>query len=293
MEYIATVKAVKRIVKAYRMKLTLRQIYYRLVSQQLIPNTRTSYQQLSKILVKAREREALKPSAIEDRSRQVLGVGDYGYDSPEDFLSYQIERLKESGENYTRPLWTGQPYHVVIALEKDALSRLFVKVANPFRVKVFPTRGYGSFTFLYDLAHHLDPKKPNRVLYFGDFDPSGLDIERDLVKRLVKYGAKKLNVIRVALTKDHICALGLPPKPEDAETLAKLHRDTRAQRYGLDYAVELDAIEPNLLETIIYDHVQASLDLQQWDNVKAQIETEKTSLKEKMKTIKVTFGDEG
>jgi len=291
-EYAKIVGEVRKVLKAYRMKLTLRQIYYRLVSAQVIPNTRTSYQQLSKVLVKARERGDLNYKAIEDRSRQVLGVGDFGYESPDDFLDYQIQRLKESGENYSRPLWSAQPHHVLVVLEKDALSRVFMTVANRYRVKVFPTRGYASFTYVKTIIENLEDDKPNIVLHFGDFDPSGRDIERDLTKRLVSYGAKNLVVKHIALTEAQIKDLNLPAKPEDLETLKKLERDPRAKRYGLDYAVELDALDPKLLTELIEDSISEEINVGLWTAQLRQIELEKTSLVEKLKNVKVSFTEE-
>jgi len=292
MDYLTVLKATKQVVKTYRMKLTLRQIYYRLVSAQVIPNTRTSYQQLSKVLVRARERGDLDERAIEDRSRQVLGIGDYGYESPQSFLDAQLERLKSSWDNYTRPMWESQICDVVIALEKDALSRLFVSVANRFRVKVFATRGYSSFTYVRQMVSHMNKDTDTYVLYFGDLDPSGRDIERDLGARLTSYGAQHFSLDRIALTPKQVEALKLPPKPEDIETLAKLSRDTRSKRYGLEYAVELDAIEPTTLGDLVEKAIQNHIDPDTWNEQRHIIEKEKTQLRHKLEDAKVTYGDE-
>jgi len=68
--------------------------------------------------VRAREEGLVDESRIEDRSRQVLGIGDFGYDDFDSFLDDRIERLKESWKYWTRPLWETQPQKVLIALEK-------------------------------------------------------------------------------------------------------------------------------------------------------------------------------
>jgi hypothetical protein len=287
MEYAKIVKDVKKLLKTYRMKLTLRQVYYRLVSAQTIPNTRTSYQQLSKVLVKARERADIDPKALEDRSRQVIGSGDYGYESPEDFITTQLERLRESGANYTRPLWTNQPLSVSLVLEKDALSRLFMSVANRYRVRLYATRGYGSFTYLQTLNEHLADDKPNTILYFGDYDPSGRDIERDLGARLRRYEAPVFSVVRKALTEAQINSYKLPHRPEDTETLAKLSRDTRAKRYGIDFAVELDALDPKALLDLIESGIIACLDLSAFREQLDLIDSEKVFLRKRLESAHV------
>ena len=88
------------------------------------------------------------------------------------------------------PMWDNQPNYILISLEKDALSRLVSRIANRYSVRTFPTRGYPSFSYVQQMSSYIRTKlldKPAIVLYFGDFDPSGIDIERDLSDRLEKY----------------------------------------------------------------------------------------------------------
>jgi len=164
-------------------------------------------------------------------------------------------------------------------------------VADEYHVNVFPTRGYGSYTYVRQMAGQLDGEKPNVVLYFGDYDPSGRDIERDLTDRLWRYGGEGFKVIRVALTREQIDGLGLPPRPEDAETLAKLARDPRTRRYGIQYAVELDAIEPPTLQDIIRRAITAQIDVDSWNQRIEQIEDERKKLADRLSRLEIQWGD--
>jgi hypothetical protein len=289
MNYAEIVKAVNEVLAQYTMPLTLRQIYYRLVAKLLIPNTVTCYKQLSHMLVKARERGEIDDSRIEDRSRNVLGTGDFGYEDFDNFLKERVERFMDSWEYWTRTLWNNQQYDVIIAIEKDALSRLFVDIADRFRVKVFPTRGYGSYTYVKNMAENMNKTRSTIVLYYGDFDPSGRDIERDLGKRLGRYGVADFNIIRIALTKEQIALYNLPPKPEDAATLAKLERDPRTKTYGMEYACELDALEPTILQTLIETNIRDRIDIDKWNEVLNKIREERETLKKKLEKVKITF----
>lgn len=296
MNYKELIKAVNEILSQYSMKLTLRQIYYRLVSKSLIPNTKSSYKGLSKQLVQAREKGDVDASKIEDRSRKVQGYGDYGYEGINGFIEAAIRRMQDSWESYDRRLWEDQPRKIFVALEKDALSRLFVDAANGFRVQVYATKGYGSYTFVNDMAGDLygaSDKEEIVILYFGDYDPSGRDIERDLGARLHRYcDSTNFRVIRVALTPEQISTFKLPPMPEDAETLAKLQRDPRTKQYGMQYAVELDAIEPDVLTEMIKTSINALIDAEKWNaNVKLA-EEEKEELRQKFQKIKVLIDGE-
>jgi hypothetical protein len=283
MKYADLIKAVNEILSEYSMKLTLRQIYYRLVSKNLIPNTKASYKGLSHQLVQARERKEVDDSRIEDRSRKVQGYGDYGYDDLDDFIDSQVHDLQNAWSNFTRKQWENQPKKVIIALEKDALSRLFTEIANKYRVQVYATKGYGSYTFVNDLADDLDEEKENVILYFGDYDPSGRDIERDLRDRLVRYyGRDNFTVVRIALKPEQIEQYHLPPMPEDADTLAKLDRDTRSKTYGLKYAVELDALEPPVLQDLIMRSILEQIDSDQWEQDRDQSISDREELKERL-----------
>jgi len=291
MKYKEIVKAVNEILAQYTMPLTLRQIYYRLVAKLLIPNTVTSYKTLSKLLVKAREQGEVDDTRIEDRSRQVLGVGDWGYEDFDTFLDDQVNRLKNSWQYWTRPLWKSQPKNVIIALEKDALSTLFTDVADNFYVHVFPTKGYGSYTYVKGMARRMNSNsdKPTIVLYFGDYDPSGRDIQRDLEERLGAYGGENFTVNRIALTKEQIAQYNLPPRPEDIATLEKLKRDPRTKTYGMEYAAELDALEPTTLQEIIRKAIQNQIDPQKWNATLKQIKEEQQKLKEKLDKLKIEW----
>jgi hypothetical protein len=310
MKYPELVKAVNEILSQYTMKLTLRQIYYRLVTKNLIPNTKASYKGLSHQLVIAREKGDVDGSRIEDRSRQVLGLvsvldvnnesavqvrgyGDWGFSDPDSCLEAFSGFLRIAYESYQKPMWTNQPKQVIIALEKDALSRLFLQVASEFRVNVYATRGYGSYTFINDLAGTLDKNKEIIILYFGDFDPSGRDIQRDLRERLVRYyGSANFTVIRIALTQEQIGEYNLPPMPEDAETLAKLERDPRTRTYGMEFAVELDALEPPVLQEMIKKAITTQIEQEKWNAKIAEINEEKQELKERLAHLSIGIDGE-
>ena len=293
MKYNAVINAVKEILAEYTSPLTLRQLFYRLVSKQLIPNTRSSYCQLSQQLVEAREQEHVDRGMLEDRGRQVLGEDDWGYENPEDFLECLTGGLKSQWENYQRPLWTDQPNKILLCVEKDSLSTIFTSVAEPYRIKVFPNKGYCSFSYVHKILTECDEEKTNIILYFGDYDPSGRDIQRSLEERLLKYaGFSPTNLIlkRIALTEKQIQEYNLPPKPEDSATLAKLQRDPRARTYGIEYACELDAFNPAVLTRLIGEAIHSHLDSELWTSQFKLQEVEKQSAKELLRRITIVTG---
>jgi len=280
-KYEEIVEEALEVFKQYDSALTLRQLYYRLVSKHLFPNTINSYKRLSRVMVKAREQGDVPINCLEDRSRRILGRGDTGYTSAEEFLRRRIAGLKESYKEFTMPMWDDQPNYVLVSLEKDALSRLMSDIANQYSVRTFPTRGYPSFTYVNRMATYIRNRlkgKPTVVLYFGDHDPSGVDIERDLEDRLRKYDAGDFKVMRIALTKDQIQQYNLPPMPvkrSDARSEGFM------ESYG-DQSVELDALDPNTLKLMVAQSIAANIDLDLWRKKEEKIEDLKVWIKGKL-----------
>jgi hypothetical protein len=161
---------------------TLRTMFYRLVSMEVIPNTEQSYKTLSSATVKARKTGKLPWDCFSDQGRQVL-VGFKGqYTTPEEFIQVGINYLKNAPHSYTQtiPRWYRQKHYVEIWMEKQALADTFVSFLQNRQVNIVVNRGYAGWSFLYDNCKRLRKIKDQygkfiHILYFGDFDPSGED----------------------------------------------------------------------------------------------------------------------
>jgi hypothetical protein len=111
-------------------------------------------------------------------------------------------------------------------------------------VPVLALGGYGSQTYVDDVVDDVrEGARPAVLLYAGDHDPSGEDIDRDFVQRTGCWD----EVRRVALTAAQVVEYALPPQP-GKET------DSRArgfvERHGRLVQVELDALPPDVLQTL-------------------------------------------
>lgn len=275
MKYQETVRLVNTILSEYTVKLTLRQIYYRLVAGHGLPNKRASYNGLSSQLVKARERGHVDETRIEDRTRSFLG-GETGFDNPETFIEQVKEFFLDYWEKYDKELWKDQPEFVMIWVEKDALSRVLSDVADPYRVITAPSRGYASFTYVRNAVRKLPTDKNVTVLHFADHDSSGLDMTRDVQRRLIRYGGRNVTVERVALTYEQVQRYDLIPNPTKTT-------DPRSAGYVSQYGSEcweLDAIEPRELQRIVLEAIENHVDLDKWEESKKVMEEERESLRE-------------
>jgi hypothetical protein len=98
------------------------------------------------------------------------------------------------------------------------------------------------------------------IIHFGDHDPSGIDMSRDIEDRLHIFNAE-FEFKRIALNMDQIEEHEPPPNP--AKTT-----DSRfasyIDRYG-DESWELDALEPAVLADLVRTAVEEVLNRTRWD----------------------------
>lgn len=92
--------------------MTIRQLFYRLVSVSALPNDQGHYQLVSRVMGKAREDGRIPFDYIVDRSRPT-----YEPNVWDDAAGY-AEAVKR---DYRRNYWATQPRHVELWAEKDAI----------------------------------------------------------------------------------------------------------------------------------------------------------------------------
>jgi len=283
MKYGEVIPLVNRVLNEYAMPLTVRQIFYRLISPpyQAFENTRSNYKQLDRILTRARERGDINWRRIEDRARELIG-GDYGHESPDDWLRGRLHLF--DADLYTKPMWTNQPVRVEVWVAKDALSRLFADVAGEFNVAVFPSRGYSSYTkvkeAIEDRFNEVD--ELIYVLHFADHDPTGLDLTDDLERRFHKYGAENVAIERVALNIDQVRKYKLAPNPTKK---ADPRTEWYIEQFG-DQCWELDALDPRELQRLIREAIEAHIDKEAWEVRKKEIEQDRRELRERIDELR-------
>jgi hypothetical protein len=155
-------------------------LHYQLVSRNWIINHDTAYKKLGNILDDLRYSGVIDWDAIEDRGRvpHLLYFVDGMKDALEDTVKYyRLDRQE------------GQKNHIELWTEKDALSGILKRTTEKYHINLVVNKGYTSSSAMYRSYRRcvksiLDNKKFT-VLYFGDHDPSGLDMIRDIRDRLM------------------------------------------------------------------------------------------------------------
>lgn len=250
---------------------TVRQLYYRMVTMKVIPNKPSAYKGFDAQLVRLREDGEISDGIFVDSARRVVG-GDKENMDLDTFFKAQLEDLKTDSVLFSKALWEDQPYNLMVVLEKDALSRLVEEVTAGYRIPLAVGRGYSSRTQVLTMVEQYDlgsmDDKENVILYLGDHDPTGLDIERSLDERFgEEWGGDDFTVERIALTYQQAQDFKFVPDPTKPQ-------DARAQDYVTKYgnqAWELDAIEPRLFQKMIKDKITSYIDRSKWNkNIEEQ-----------------------
>lgn len=279
---LSMIKHADRIISAYRAQgfiLTLRQVYYQFVARDLFPedrywfqkdgkwvkdperdnpnsskNAEPNYKWLGELLNDGRVAGLIDWDAMEDRTRNLKTLAHW--EDPAEILVAVANQFRVD-------LWEHQQAYVEVWVEKEALVQIVEVACLPLDIPYFACKGYVSQSEIWNAAQRL--KKIDKlgrdvvVLYFGDHDPSGIDMTRDIADRLAKFGART-DVRRLALNMDQIRELNPPPSP------AKI-TDSRAKGYIDEFgddSWELDALDPAALTKLIRDEVFTLIETAQW-----------------------------
>lgn len=263
MDKLAQIDTILTEYKKKDIRITLRQLYYQLVARGFIPNQSNEYHNLSVLMTNARYCGLIDWDAIEDRIRVPYRHVQF------DDIKELIETAKNS---YRLDRWQDQEYYVELFTEKDALSSILISIVDKYHMYFSVNRGYDSSTAIYDASKRfLDnhDKKPI-LLYFGDHDPSGLDMVRDIKKRLIELGCKDITVIHVALTTEQVKQYNPPPN-------VVKKADKRAGWYTKIFGNEcweVDALPPDVMISLVDSEIKKYVDIEKMNLIIKQEEAD-------------------
>lgn len=268
----------KEVLEEYPEGLTLRQLHYRLVARGMI-NDYNHYKRLGTAMGVCRWNGEIPFDVFIDRERSVFGSTSYEETSVEDEIEYVKGSIEYWMDHYSLNRWSNQDTYLEVWIEKKALQGVFERPCSRNSVGLFPCKGYPSITALYEASKRfMDANEVGKtlvILYFGDYDPSGVDIPRSIQENLNRLGVD-VQVIRIALHPEQIRALNLSGVPAKSS-------DTRSVNWNGDDVVELDAIDPKVLSKMCNDEINKYFDRTLYDELKQRESEEKEIYKQALK----------
>jgi hypothetical protein len=256
--------------------LTLRQIHYRLLTRNVLRNadkpenylrkgvlvcnlyrnSQESYKDLSNLLTRARLIGEVPWESMHDPTRpktawqQWENVGEYTRQQLDRFLC-----------NYKRNLLQSQPAYVELVVEKITVHEIANRAAGRYHVPVGVGRGYTSVTSLDETAERFRASGKDRciLLIAGDLDPEGENIAETWDACLRgEHGVENLTTVKVGVNPDQVVAYNLSPLPvKESSSRASGFKAIHGKN-----VYELEAFEPDQLQSIFRDAIRNVLDME-------------------------------
>lgn len=227
---------------------SLRGVFYRVVSAGVVDKTELGYKLVSRRLKELRAADVIPYAWITDGTRLMR--------KPRSFQNLD-QMLDDAAASYRRALWYDQDDAVIVLSEKDAITGTIYPVTAEFDVELGITRGYSSVTFTHSIADTVGLNtaagKTTWIYQLGDHDPSGVDAWRAFQAQVQEFQPDgDVRFRRLAVTEEQITRFQLPTRPTKTS-------DSRAKNFQGE-SVEVDAIPPTTLRAIVRAAIEQHID---------------------------------
>jgi len=237
---LAKLESIKSILEYYKNKgtrITLRHLYYKLVSKRIIVGKKGQYDSIRKLMTTAREEHYFPIDCLIDSSRVPV-------------IRSQYENIQNYGNavvsSYTRDRWESQDTYVEVWIEKASMTGILKDITRKYCVPLVIGNGYNSLPAVIEGVNRISSygKDDNVIIYLGDLDPSGIDMDREIRQRFIKHFHIEPDMQRIALTIEQTQEFNLAPQLEIKKT------DPRYPKYKALYgddSWELEALDIDIV----------------------------------------------
>jgi len=248
---------------------TLRHLYYKLVSRSLIENDVHEYRKVGKLMTYARENHIIPYDYLTDSSRIPSIVS-------------QFDNLKDLGNaainSYKKRRWKYQDCYLEVWIEKAAMTSTIEDITRKYCVPLITGKGYNSLPIIWDAYNRMKEynKEQNIILYLGDHDPSGVNMDVDIKNRFMKNFGIEPDIQRIALTMDQIQQYNLPSQ------FAK-KKDPRYKNYKNQFGLEsweIEALPIKIIRELLENKIKEYIDFDKYNRVLEQEVQDKERFKE-------------
>lgn len=243
---------------------SVRQVYYQATVHGIVEKTEAGYDKVQRALVDLRRSGRIPYRKITDNTRWQLKPRTY------DNLKDALER---TAALYRRAVWSDVDAYCEIWLEKDALAGVVHPVTAAFDVPLMVARGFSSLSFLHSAGEDIAAlDKPAHIYHLGDHDPSGVCAGEKIEESLRHFAPKaEIHFQRLAVLPEQIRDWKLPSRPTKTT-------DSRAKTFGYAESVELDAIHPAQLRSMVREAIEQHLPSDQMAVLKVAEDSEREML---------------
>jgi len=217
--------------------MSLRAVYYRVVSIFGLPKTEQTYTDFQRVVSDMRDYGILPFDLVLDGGRSLFSLK--GYTTPDEFL-------QEVSNSYRKNYWATLPDRVIVTVEKRAMIDILYPVCQEYGVSLMSTSGFNSKTGWWALMQQHEADTKLHILMLTDLDTSGSSMINGGREAIIAHDMiGKVVIKRIGLTPEQVRDMELP---------------TRADKGDMDFACELDAMTPNQARDLLRAELSLFID---------------------------------
>lgn len=236
--------------------LTIRQIFYMLVSESFLPKTEKAYKNtLCETLNRARragmiEWDDIRDDGFTDTSPTFYQDTDHVWRTFH-LMAKRFRFDRQAGQERRLQLWC----------EAAGMVPQLRRIADPYGIAVTSSGGFDGVTAKHTVGRDLAGQGPLTILHLGDLDPSGVhmfsSLDEDISAFADWYGGD-VEFVRLAVTPEQVQEYGLPKAPpKKADKRSFKHKET----------TQCEALKPQVLAGIVSEQIKARIDRDLYDMV--------------------------
>ena len=225
--------------------LSVRGVFYRVMSAGAVPKTEKAYAAVQREVLKLRRSGELPYGWIADGTRWRLK---------------NLPGTTSKTHSTTPRLPTGAPFGMTRMStsrrwsEKEAISSIVSKVTDKWDVPLMIARGFASETFLWSTAETIQSiAKPTMIYQLGDHDKAGLDAWDAIQARLQHFAPE---------AEMHFSDSPSRPSKSTCTTCDSPPKIIRGEvkKNFVPWAVEVDAIPTSILRSVVEEAIESWID---------------------------------
>ena len=249
---------------------SVRGIYYALITR----GFDVKYPAVEDMILNARKAKMIPWSSIVDRHRGIVE-----YSSWEELSTFKPDAVA----SYRRQAWVDQDNYIEVWVEKDALIPILEQICDKYRITIRACRGFDSWGMIWDAVVRMNRRGAGKyitIIHLSDFDGAGYYMPEDLDNRFAFFEVP-VTIDNIALTPEQAEPLAKNPdqklKPAKGKSKTAILDNRFLAEFG-PVAVEVDAIKPADLQSMVEAAILGYVDVDALNSVLAQESDDRAEL---------------
>lgn len=252
LQLVQNCQSVIRINKEF-LPLTLRQIYYYLVSNYKYDKTQKAYKRLCETMNKARRAKMIDMDCVRDDGMTKKTA--FQFQTEAHFIRW----TKLQSQEFRLDRQENQDTKLIVWCEAAGMVPQLHGAVKKYGIPVLSSGGFDSLTSKHKIAKMISDLEDVEILHLGDHDPSGVhlykSLDEDLDAFLDHFGGV-MELTRLAVTPAQVETMNLPTSPPKST-------DKRSFE-GL--TTQCEAIPPRRLNEILIEAVEYRIDYEAYND---------------------------